>query len=182
MLGRGRNIIEPRIVFQIWERDQEWLGCVGVSIRHESAANDQIEAWHKALLPVWERKHPLRVRFSAVQRRESVAVHIGGKRFGKRFPFGGSELLKADGIVRKIPREGEVRIRVNGRGIVEVKRDRRNRFPVVPVFDGEAHIAVRVDHARSGCPRGKQRGEAQKREKMRTDSFCPISHSGSSGR
>lgn len=67
VLGRGRNIIEPRIVFQIWERDQEWLGCVGVSIRHESAANDQIEAWHKALLPVWERKHPLRVRFSAVQ-------------------------------------------------------------------------------------------------------------------
>ena len=182
VLGAGRHVVDPRVVLQIWKRDKERLGCVGVSARCVLFSDSQIQPRRKAVRFVREGQKAGCVRFSGIERRKFISGCVGGECFGQRRPFGGGEVLKRHGVGGKIAREREARVRVNACDIVELKRDGHNGLSVVAVLDREAHVAARIDRARSSCPNGKQRKQAKNAKSRRADASCPVSHGGSSNK
>ena len=145
-------------------------------------SDGQIQTRRETIHRIREGQRALRVRFSGIKRRKFISGCVGGERLGQRRPFGGGEVLKRHGVGGKIAREREARVRVNACDIVELKRDGHNGLSVVAVLDREAHVAARIDRARSSCPNGKQRKQAKNAKSRRADASCPVSHGGSSNK
>ena len=145
-------------------------------------SDSQIQTRRETIGFVREGQRALRVCFSGIKRRKFISGCVGGERLGQRGPFGGSEIFKRHGVGGKIAREGKIRVRVNACDIVELKRDGRNGLSVVAVLNREAHVAARIDRARSSRPNGKQRKQAKNAKSRSADASCPVSHGGSSNK
>ena len=145
-------------------------------------SDGQIQTRRETIGFVREGQRALRVCFSGIERCQIIALCVGGERLGQRGPFGGGEVLKRHRVGGKISREGKIRVRVDAGDIVEAKWDGHNGLSVVAVLNREAHVAARIDRARSSCPNGKQRKQAKNAKSRRADSLCPVSHGGSSNK
>ena len=162
---RDGHIILPGIsrLVQIRQADEERLCVIHTIPVGKRLASHEIQARQERLPFRREGQLTVLIGHAAVQRRQPVALGIGGQRLRKRAPRSAVQPVESDGILHKIAGQRKLCIRVDIRYAVKRERRAGDRRSILLITDREADGMCGIDSC-GGQRRNRQCKNQNQRE------------------